>query len=99
MPDLKCMEQRYECGLSISMGSLGALVSVKERIPMHVMSLFEQGLQHRTVNTICSAISVMHDRIDGVPLGTLHRSCDHRVLIYNERPPKANMHLHGMWEK
>ena len=38
MPHLKCMEQRHECSLSISMGSLGALVSVKERIPMHVMS-------------------------------------------------------------
>ena len=32
-------------------------------------SLFEQGLQHRSVNTICSAISVTHDRVEGFPLG------------------------------
>lgn len=49
--------------------------------------LFQQGLQHRTVNTIRSAISMTHDRVEGIPIG--QHPLVTRVMkgIYNERPP------------
>ena len=51
-------------------------------------SLFRQGLQHRTVNTIRSAVSVTHDREEGVPLG--QHPLVTRIMkgIHNARPPR-----------
>ena len=51
-------------------------------------SLFEQGLQHRTVNTICSAFSVTHDKCEGFPIGQHPMATRLMKGIYNERPPK-----------
>ena len=31
--------------------------------------LFNQGLQHRTINTVRSAVSVTHDQVEGAPIG------------------------------
>ena len=48
---------------------------------------FEEGLQHRSINAIRSAVSVTHDQVDGTPIG------QHPVVsrlmrgIYNSRPP------------
>lgn len=50
-------------------------------------TLFVQGLQHRTINTIRSAISTMHVQVNGAPIG------QHPVVtrlmkgVYNMRPP------------
>ena len=51
-------------------------------------SLFEEGLQHRSVNTIRSAISVTHDRAEGIPLGQHPMVTKIMKGIYNSRPPK-----------
>ena len=51
-------------------------------------SLFNQGLQHRSINTIRSAISVTHNNIDGIPMGQ-HPLITHLMKgIYNSRPPQ-----------
>ena len=53
-----------------------------------IASLFQEGLQHRSVNTIRSAVSVTHDRSEGLPLG--QHPVVTRIMkgIYNSRPPK-----------
>ena len=49
--------------------------------------LYQQELQHRSINTIRSAVSMTHKQIEGVPI------CQHplvtRILkgVYNSRPP------------
>ena len=70
-------------------------------------SLFRKGLQHRSINTIRSAVSVTHNNVEGTPVG------QHPVItrlmkgIYNSRPPqpryssswdvaKVTGHLRGM---
>ena len=47
-------------------------------------SLYEKGLQHRTINTIHSAVSMTHDRVEG------QQPMVSRLLkgIYNLRPPQ-----------
>ena len=50
--------------------------------------LFNQGLQHRTINTVRSAVLVTHDQVEGAPIG------QHLVVtrlmkgVYNSRPPE-----------
>ena len=50
--------------------------------------LFEDSLQHRTINSICSAVSMTHDRVEGVPIG--QHPLVTRLLkgMYNLRPPQ-----------
>ena len=50
--------------------------------------LFEDGLQHRTINSIRSAVSMTHDRVEGVPIG--QHPLVTRLLkgVYNLRPPQ-----------
>ena len=50
--------------------------------------LFEDGLQHRTINSICSAVSMTHDQVEGVPIG--QHPLVTRLLkgVYNLRPPQ-----------
>jgi hypothetical protein len=51
-------------------------------------SLYANGLQYRTINTVRSAVSVTHGHVEGIPLG------QHPVVsrlmkgIYNSRPPE-----------
>ncbi len=49
--------------------------------------LFEQGLQHRTINTIRSAVSMTHKQVEGTPIG--QHPLVTRLLkgVYNKRPP------------
>ena len=51
-------------------------------------SLFKEGLQYRTINTIRSAISMTHKHIEGTPLG--QHPLVSRLLrgVYNTRPPQ-----------
>ena len=53
-----------------------------------IASLFQEGLQHRSVNTIRSAVSVTHDRSEGLPLGQHPVVTRIMKRIYNSRPPK-----------
>ena len=50
--------------------------------------LFEDGLQHRTINSIRSAVSMTHDQVEGVPIG--QHPLVTRLLkgVYNLRPPQ-----------
>ena len=51
-------------------------------------SLFKEGLQYRTINTIRSAISMTHNHIEGLPMS--QHPLVSRLLrgIYNIRPPQ-----------
>ena len=50
--------------------------------------LFEDGLQHRTINSIRSAVSMTHDQVEGVPIGQ-HPLVTHLLKgVYNLRPPQ-----------
>ena len=50
--------------------------------------LYEEGLQHSTINVICSAVSMTHDSVEGLPIG--QHPVVSRLLkgVYNLRPPK-----------
>ena len=49
--------------------------------------LYEQGLQHRSINTIRSAVSMTHKSVEGLPVG--QHPLVTRLLkgVYNQRPP------------
>ena len=49
--------------------------------------MFEKGLQHRSINTIRSAVSMTHDQVEGSPIGQY--PLVNRLLrgVYNRRPP------------
>ena len=50
--------------------------------------LFEQGLQHRTINLIRSAISMTHQQVEGIPIGQ-HPLVTRLIKgVHNSRPPK-----------
>ena len=51
-------------------------------------SLFQEGLQYRTINTIRSAVSMTHSQIKGTPIG--QHPLVSRLLrgVYNTRPPQ-----------
>ena len=50
--------------------------------------LYEEGLEHRTVNSIRSAVSMTHCHVEGVPIG--QHPLVIRLLkgVYNSRPPR-----------
>ena len=56
-------------------------------IGLFLAELFEQGLQHRSINTIRSAVSMTHSQVEGAPLG--QHPLVSRLLkgIHNKRPP------------
>ena len=50
--------------------------------------LFEQGLQHRTINLIRSAISMTHQQVEGIPIGQ-HLLVTRLIKgVHNSRPPE-----------
>ena len=53
----------------------------------YLAKLFSDGLQHRSINTARSAISMTHSHVEGLPLGK-HQAVS-RIMrgIYNSRPP------------
>ena len=51
-------------------------------------SLYKEGLQYRTINTIRSAVSTTHDHIEGVPIGKHPLVSRLFRGIHNLRPPQ-----------
>jgi len=51
-------------------------------------SLFEEGLQYRSINTIRSAVSSTHHAIDGSPIGSHPLVRQLFKGVYNTRPPQ-----------
>ena len=51
-------------------------------------SLYQSGMQYRSINTIRSAISMTHDHVEGIPMG--QHPLVSRLLkgVYNLRPPQ-----------
>lgn len=58
--------------------------------------LFEQGLQHRTINLIQSAVSITHIQVEGVPQGQHPLVSCLMQGIYNCRPPQP--HYSFTWD-
>ena len=58
--------------------------------------LFEQGLQYRSINTVRSAVSMTHTKVEGVPIG--QHPLVSRLLkgIHNTRPPQPR--YHSTWD-
>lgn len=50
--------------------------------------LFVEGLQYRSINTIRSAVSMIHNQVDGVPLGQHPLVSRLFKGMYNSRPPQ-----------
>ena len=52
------------------------------------LNFYEEGLQHRTINVICCAVSMTHDLVKGLLIG--QHPMVSRLLkgVYNLRPPK-----------
>ena len=50
--------------------------------------LYEEGLEHRTINSIRSAVSMIHCHVEGIPFG--QHPLVTRLLkgVYNSRPPR-----------
>ena len=54
----------------------------------YLSTLFEQGLQYRTINSQRSALLAYHDYVDGKPAGKHPRVCDLLTGVFNQRPPR-----------
>ena len=54
----------------------------------YLSTLFEKGLQYRTINSHRSAISAYHDHVDGKPVGKHLRVCPLLTGVFNQRPPQ-----------
>ena len=52
----------------------------------YLSTLFDEGLQYRTVNAHRSAISAYHNFINGEPIGKHPKICALLTGIFNERP-------------
>lgn len=50
--------------------------------------LFDEGLEYRTINCHCSAISAYHAIVDGKPVGQNPRVCALLSGVFNQRPPQ-----------
>ena len=53
-----------------------------------ITSLFEEGLEYRTINLIRSAVSSTHRRIEGIPIGQHPLVKQLFKGVYNSRPPQ-----------
>ena len=54
----------------------------------YLSTLFEKGLQYRTINSHRSAISAYHDHVDGKPVGKHLRVSPLLTGVFNQRPPQ-----------
>ena len=54
----------------------------------YLSTLFDEGLQYRTVNAHWSAISAYHNFINGKPIGKHPKVCALLTGIFNKRPPQ-----------
>ena len=62
-------------------------------------SLYGEGYQYNSVNAYRSAISSVHDKVDGVDVG--QHPIVTRLLkgVYNVRPPYLDTLIHGMYKQ
>ena len=58
------------------------------QIVNYLSSLYDRGLQYRTIGCHRSAISAYHDHIDGKPVGQHPKVCAILKGVFNERPPQ-----------
>ena len=58
--------------------------------------LFEQGLQHRTINLICSVISMTQQQVEGISIGQHPLVARLITAVHNSRPPKP--HYKVTWD-
>ena len=73
--------------LNVGVGSQYVGVSDRQLVVLDFLgSLFSEGLQYRSINTIRSAVSVTHPHISGSPIG--QHALVTRLMkgIYNSRP-------------
>ena len=55
----------------------------------HLLTLLEKGLQHRTINSHCPAISAYHNNyVDGKSVGEHPRVCVLLTGVSSQRPPQ-----------
>ena len=54
----------------------------------YLTSLFEKGLQYRTINCYRSAISAYHSHVNGKPVGEHPHVCALLAGVFNKRPPQ-----------
>lgn len=52
--------------------------------------LYQQGLQHRTINVVRSAVSMTHRQMEGTPIGQHPMVSKLSKGVYNSRPPKPS---------
>ena len=62
----------------------------------YLSTLFEKGLQYRTINLHRSAISAYHNYVDGKPVGKHPRVCALLTGVFNQRPPQPRYTL--VWD-
>ena len=62
----------------------------------YLSTLFEKGLQYRTINSHRSAISAYHDYVDGKPFGKHLRVYALLIGVFNQRPPQPRYTF--VWE-
>lgn len=58
--------------------------------------LYVQGLEHRPINTIRSAVSMTHVQVDGVSIGQHPLVTQLLKGVYNQRPPQPR--YSGTWK-
>ena len=62
----------------------------------YIGSLFAEGLQYRSINTIRSAVSMTHELIEGSPIGQHPLVKQMLNGVYHTRPPQPR--YFGLWE-
>ena len=68
--------------------SLNPLSSDVQHFLDFLTELFDSGLQHRTINVIRSAVSMTHERIEGLPIGQHPLVTRLMKGVFNLRPPR-----------
>ena len=53
------------------------------------IQLFSEGLEYRTINGYRSAISVYHEKAEGIPIAQHPKVCQLLSGIFNKRPPQT----------
>ena len=61
-----------------------------------LVELFHQGYQYRSLNAYRSAISLVHEKVDGEPVGQHPLVSQVLKGAFNERPPRPK--YHSTWE-
>ena len=88
--------------LPVPDGSAGVsryLFSICDRLRQLLGQPLQRGSSYRSVNTICSAVSVTHRHVSGSPIGQHALVTRLMKVIYNSRPPARDTPHPGMWDR